>query len=212
VKLEETFLKALKSIHVVFLACGLTAGLQAMHTVAQQSPNPTESSSKSALRDEQHDFDFVEGTWKIHLKRLVDPLTGSTTWTEFDGTTTARRFWNGRGSFEEFASDGPSGHIEGITVRLYNQQSHQWSIYWANGKDGAISPPPTVGEFRNGVGEFYDQEAFNGRMIFVRYIWSQITPSSAHFEQAYSNDGGKTWEVNWITDQVRANSDSGKAH
>ena len=196
----------LKSTHVLFLACGLMSGLQPMLATAQQTPNSAEPASQRALRDGQHDFDFLEGTWKIHLKRLIHPLTGSTTWTEFDGNSKARKFWEGRGSFDEFETDGPSGHIEGITVRTYNAQSHQWSLYWANGKDGAISLPATVGEFRNGVGEFYDQEAFDGRMIFVRYVWSQITPNSAHFEQSFSDDGGKTWEVNWITDQTRVDA------
>jgi hypothetical protein len=135
--------------------------LQPFRAGAQQNPTPAESNSQPALRDGQHDFDFLEGTWKIHLKRLVHPLTGSTTWTEFDGNSKARKFWDGRGSFDEFETDGPSGHVEGITVRLYNPKSHQWSLYWANGKDGAISLPATVGEFRNGIGEFYDQEPFD---------------------------------------------------
>ncbi len=197
----------LKPTHVLLIAGGLMSGLQPMRAMAQQTPNSAEPASQRVLRDRQrdgqHDFDFLEGTWKIHLKRLIHPLTGSTTWTEFDGNSKARKFWDGRGSFDEFETDGPSGHIEGITVRTYNAQSHQWSLYWASGKDGTISLPATVGEFRNGVGEFYDQEAFDGRMIFVRYVWSQITPNSAHFEQSFSDDGGKTWEVNWITDQTR---------
>ena len=193
----------LKPTHVLLIACGLMSGLQLMQATAQQTPSSAAPTSQRALRDGQHDFDFLEGTWKIHLKRLIHPLTGSTTWTEFDGNSKARKFWGDRGSFDEFETDGPSGHIEGITVRTYNAQSHQWSLYWANGKDGAISLPATVGEFRDGVGEFYDQEAFDGRMIFVRYVWSQITPNSAHFEQSFSDDGGKTWEINWITDQTR---------
>lgn len=153
-------------------------------------------------RDGQHDFDFEQGTWKIHLKKLVHPLTGSTTWVEFDGTSVTRKVWDGRAQLEEFETDGSAGHVEGLTLRLYNPQSHQWSLYWANSKDGNLGLP-TIGEFKHGVGEFFDQEQFNGRAIFVRYVWSQITPNSAHFEQSFSADGGKTWEVNWITDQTR---------
>lgn len=153
-------------------------------------------------RDGQHDFDFELGTWKIHLKRLLHPLTGSTTWVEFEGTSVTRKVWNGRANLEEFESDGPTGHIEGLTLRLYNPQSRQWSIYWANGKDATLGVP-TIGEFKNGRGEFFDQETFNGRAILVRYVWSDITPNSAHFEQSFSEDGGKTWEVNWITNQTR---------
>ena len=100
--------------------------------------------------------------------------------------------------------DGPTGHIQGLTLRLYNPQSHQWSLNWANQKDGTLGVP-TIGSFdaKNGRGEFFDQETLNGRVILVRYVWSGITPTSAHFEQSFSDDGGKTWEVNWITDQVR---------
>ena len=164
-----------------------------------------------APRDGQHDFDFELGTWKIHLKRLLHPLTGSSTWVEFDGTTITRKVWNGRAELEEFEAEGPSGHIEGLTLRLYNPQSHQWSLYWANSKDGALSLP-TIGEFKNGRGEFFDQEPFNGRAILVRYVWSDMTPTSAHFEQSFSADGGQTWEVNWITDQTRVSDDSARAH
>jgi len=152
--------------------------------------------------DGQHDFDFEIGTWKIHLKRLLHPLTGSTTWVEFDGTSVTRQLWEGRANIEQFETTSSSSHIEGLTLRLYNPSSHQWSIYWARSEDGTLGIP-TVGEFKNGQGEFYDQEVINGRMILVRFIWSEITRNSAHFEQSFSDDGGKTWEVNWITDQTR---------
>jgi hypothetical protein len=157
----------------------------------------------SAQRDGMHDFDFEDGTWKIHLKRLDHPLTGSHTWIEFDGTTTTRRLWNGGAHIEQFETEGAAGRVEGLTLRIYNPESHQWSIYWANSKNGELGLPAMVGEFKDGVGEFYDQEPYHGRMIFVRFLWSQITPNSAHFEQSFSDDGGKTWEVNWITDQTR---------
>lgn len=180
--------------------------------MAQSDPNAAKSGSQTVeRRDGQHDFDFELGTWKIHLKRLLKPLTGSTTWVEFDGTIVTRKVWDGRANLEQFETDGPTGHIEGLTLRLYNPQSHQWSLYWANSKDGALQQP-TIGEFKNGRGEFFDQETFNGRTIFVRYIWSEITPNSAHFEQSFSDDGGKTWEVNWITDQTRVNEEPAKAN
>jgi hypothetical protein len=152
--------------------------------------------------DGQHDFDFELGNWNIHLKKLDHPLTGSTKWVEFDGTSKTRKVWDGRAELEEFETDGAGGHIEGLTLRTYNPQSHQWSLYWANSKDGTLGVP-TIGEFKNGRGEFFDQEMYNGRAILVRYVWSGITADCAHFEQSFSTDGGKTWEVNWITDQTR---------
>ena len=134
------------------------------------------------------------------------PLTGSHTWTEFDGTTTTRKLWNGGAHIEQFETSGASGRVEGLTLRIYDRESHRWSIYWANSKNGQLGLPAMVGEFKDGVGEFYDQEPWNGRMIFVRFIWSKITPDSAHFEQSFSDDGGRTWEVNWITDQTRVSA------
>lgn len=179
--------------------------------VVAQPRSSTVALAASEQRDGQHDFDFELGTWKIHLKRLMHPLTGSTTWVEFDGTTATQKVWNGRAQLEQFETDGSAGHIEGLTLRLYNPQSHQWSLYWSNSKDGVLGQP-TIGEFKDGRGEFFDQETFNGRAILVRYVWSGITENSAHFEQSFSPDGGKTWEVNWITDQVRINDEAHEAH
>jgi hypothetical protein len=151
----------------------------------------------ASAQDGQHDFDFEIGTWKTHLRRLVHPLTGSTHWVELQGTSVVRKIWDGRANLVELEVDGPEGHIEGLSLRLYNPQSHQWSLNFANSTGGTLGQP-TVGEFKNGHGEFFDQEIYNGRMILVRNVWSDITPDSCRFEQAFSDDGGKSWEVNWI--------------
>ena len=164
---------------------------------------PAAITKPEAVPDNSHGFDYEAGSWKIHLKKRLNPLTGSNTWVEFDGTSVTRRLWDGRGSIEEFETDGPSGHIEGLTLRTYNPTTHLWSIYWANAAQGYLGMPAMVGYFKDGRGEFYDQEDYNGRMIFVRFLWTDITPTSAHFEQSFSTDAGKTWEVNWITDQTR---------
>ena len=168
----------------------------------QATNTPIEENAPSNRRDGQHDFDFIIGAWNAHLSRLVHPLTGSTTWIKFDGTSVVRTIWDGRANLEEFEADGPTGHIEGLTLRLYNPQSHQWNLNWATSKDGTLGQP-TIGEFKNGRGEFFDQEPFKGRAIFVRYDWSDITPNSCRFEQAFSDDGGKTWEANWIATFTR---------
>jgi hypothetical protein len=161
------------------------------------------ASAAAEPRDGAHDFDFEHGKWKIKLKKLDHPLKGSHTWLEFAGTSVTRPVMNGKGNVEEFDVDsGTAGHLEGMTVRLYSTTSHQWSLYWANAKNGHFDVP-TIGEFKGDHGEFFDQEVFEGRTILVRYIWSNITKTSAHFEQSFSDDGGATWEVNWITDQTR---------
>ena len=169
---------------------------------AQEALQKPASVSPDARRDGQHDFDFELGTWKTHLKRLMHPLTGSTTWIEYDGTTTVRSVWNGRANLLELEVDGSKGHIEALSLRLYNPESRQWSLNFSNSASGTVGTP-TVGEFTNGRGEFVDQESLGSRMILVRFVISDITPTTCHFEQAFSDDGGKTWEVNWIADDAR---------
>jgi hypothetical protein len=153
-------------------------------------------------RDGSHDFDFEIGSWKTHIRRLQHPLTGSTTWVEYDGTSTVRKIWGGKANLVELEVDGPAGHIQGLGLRLYNPQSHQWSLHYASSATGTLDGP-TIGEFRAGRGEFYDQEHIGGRAILVRNVWSDITSTSCRFEQAFSSDGGKTWEVNWIATDTR---------
>ena len=195
---------ALKHVRSYFPVCSLVVILQPFQGPTHQNSEVRRTSLQHApsQRDGQHDFDFEIGTWKTHLSRRHHPLTGSTTWVQFDGTSVVRKVWNGRANLVELEVDGPTGHIEALSLRLYNPQSHQWSLNSANSNDGTLSVP-TIGEFKNGRGEFYDQETFNGRTILVRNVWSDITPNSCRFEQAFSNDGGKTWEVNWIAVDTR---------
>jgi len=152
--------------------------------------------------DPQHDFDFEIGTWKTHVKRLVHPLSGSTDWTEYDGTSVVRKVWDGRANLLELRMDGPTGHFEGLSLRLYNPQAHQWSLNFSNAASGTVAQP-TIGEFKNGRGEFYDQETLNGRAILVHFVICDITADSARFEQSFSDAGGKTWEMNWIATDTR---------
>jgi hypothetical protein len=193
----------MKNVWAYLILVGTVLVAQALPGQQSAEASQTPNQKTATARDGQRDFDFELGSWKIHLKRLVNPLSGSTKWIEFDGTSVTRRVWDGRAQIEEFETDGSAGHIEGLTLRLYNPKSQQWSLYWANSKDGSMGGPPNVGEFRDGVGNFYCMDTYNGKMVLVRYEWSKITPTSAHFEQSYSEDGGKTWEANWITDQTR---------
>ena len=184
----------------VLLSC-LAFVVQPLHLAAQQGSAAADA-AQAAARDGQHDFDFEIGTWKTHLKRLVRPLTGSTAWVECDGTTVVRKVWGRKANLVELEADCPQGHFEGLSLRLYDPQSHQWSLNFSNANDGTLGQP-TIGEFKNGRGEFYDQEPLNGRAILVRFVISDITPNSCRFEQSFSDDGGKTWEVNWIATDTR---------
>ena len=187
------------------LLCCLAALLQPVQALAQQEKPAAPRANlprPSARRDGQHDFDFEIGTWKTHLRRLLHPLSGSTTWVEYEGTTVVRKVWGGRANLVELTADGPAGHFEGLSLRLYNPESGQWSLNFANANGGTIGQP-TVGGFSERRGVFYDQETFGGRAVLVRFVISDITPNSCHFEQAFSDDGGKSWEVNWVATDTR---------
>jgi len=197
-------MNGLRRILTRVLAGSLLLVAQIPAGLAQQNSDASKTNAQqgSAERDGQHDFDPLVGRWKYHLKRRLHPLTGSNTWVELDGTGECSKVWGGRAQLDTIEVDGSTGHIEGLTLRTYDPQSHQWRLYWANSKNGIVDPPQ-VGEFKNGHGEFFAQDTINGKSILVRYVWTDMTTTSPHFEQSFSDDGGKTWEVNWITDQTR---------
>lgn len=187
--------------------------LSPLQGIAQQNAEVSKTDRQQAPKehDGQRDFDFHFGTWKTHLRRLLHPLTGSTTWVEYEGTSVVRKVWNGRASLFELDVDGPAGRIEGVGLRLYDPQSNQWSLNWANRNDGTMTEP-MIDEFKNGRGDFFGQELLNDRAIYVRNSFLNITPESCRFEQAFSDDGGKTWETNWVMTFTRVKGKSGLNH
>jgi len=157
--------------------------------------------------DPAHDFDFNFGTWHTHIKRLTKPLTGSPDFITLEGTVTVRKVWDGRGQIEEFEADGPNNlHIQGMTLFLYNPKSRQWSQTWVNSKEGVLNAP-MIGGFKNGRGELIAPEILDdGRTVLVRGVWSDFKPDSHHFEEDYSDDGGKNWEAVFSADLTRVKS------
>jgi hypothetical protein len=186
------------------LTCALAVILLPYGAIARQKSDTSKTTPQisNSPRDGQRDFDFEIGTWKTSLKRLLNPLTGSTKWVEYEGTTVVRKVWEGNANLVELDVSGSAGNIKALSLRLYNPESRQWSLNFANIKGGVMTVP-TIGEFKNGRGEFYNQETLNGRAILVRFVIFDITPNSCRFEQAFSDDGGKTWEVNWIATDTR---------
>ncbi len=160
------------------------------------------AATTTVIPDGAKDFDFEFGNWHLKLKRRLDPLTGSDRWVEYEGPSIVRKVWDGKANLGEIDVDGPAGRIQGLSLRVYNPQSRQWSIVYANGALG-LSPIPMIGGFRDGRGEFYSQETYRDRAIFVRFIFSDITSKSFRLEQSFSDDGGKTWEANWIASFTR---------
>jgi hypothetical protein len=186
-----------------FLLAALPIALPLSHACAQQNPAaPKADAQPTAEQDARHDFDWEIGTWETRLKRRLRPLTGSDDWVEYEGTSVAREVWDGRANLLELDVEGPAGRIEALSLRLYNPESGQWSLNFSNAAGGTLSTP-TIGGFKNGRGEFYNQEMFGGRSIFVRFVIFDVSPDSARFEQAFSADGGKTWETNWIATDTR---------
>lgn len=192
-----------RQLRTRLLLCSLLIGQPVLAFAQSDAAAPRPNLHR---RDGQHDFDFEFGAWTVQLSRLQQPLTGSTTWVDYEGTSIVRQVWDGRANLGELEVDG-TGHIQGLSLRLYNPESQEWRISWANSRDGTLGPP-MIGGFRNGRGEFFGQESFNGRAIYVRFIFSDITPTSFRFEQAFSDDGGKTWEPNWIATFTRVSSES----
>ena len=180
-----------------------TALVLSLTAITAQPAAFSQATPSQSLRDGQHDFDFHFGTFETHIKRLVHPLSGSTTWVELNGTVTVRKVWDGRANLEELEASNGATHFQGLTLFLYNPQSHQWSQTFANINDGTLSEPSLIGEFKDGRGELYSQDTFNGRSILVRFVWSDITPDSHHVEQSFSADGGKTWEPNFVANLTR---------
>jgi hypothetical protein len=207
-------MQILQRSYVYFLMGYLLATLCSVQIMSAQSDASTAKpgpQAATAIRDGQHDFDGLIGSWKFHVRRRLHPLTGSNTWVELEGAGACHKIWDGRAQLDTLEVDGPTGHIEGLTLRLYNPESHQWRLYWSNSKNGILDPPQ-VGEFKDGSGDFFAQDTIKGKTILIRYEWTRLNTNSPHFEQSFSDDGGKTWEVNWITDQARVNDESDKTH
>ena len=155
--------------------------------------------------DGAHAFDFLIGNWKAHVRRLPERLVGSNAWVTYDGISNHKKLLSSNANFEEFEVDSPESHlhIRGQTLRLYNAESRQWRIYLVDVDKGTIDLPPVVGQFTGKRGEFFNQQEWKGRTILVRYLWLDLSPASARMEQSFSDDGGKTWEVNWICELTR---------
>jgi len=148
------------------------------------------------------DFDFLHGAWTSRQRRLRERLTGSDDWDEFEATLVCRPILDGLGNQDELRTDFDGGFV-GMTFRFYDPGREQWSIYWADSRRPALLlEPPVIGSFSDGVGVFECDDAFKGRPIRVRYTWN--AGAAPHWEQAFSEDGGRTWETNWRADFTRA--------
>ncbi|WP_433288685.1 hypothetical protein [Micromonospora sp. CA-244673] len=154
--------------------------------------------ASAAVEDGQRDFDWEIGAWHTKVRVLADPLSESEDeWLHFEGTSVVRPLLDRRANVVELKVSGPNGRIDGLNLRLYEPQARRWSLTFVNLRDGLLTPS-VYGGFHDGVGEFYGDDQLGGRAIRVRFLIFRQGPDRARFEQAYSGDGGKTWETNWI--------------
>ncbi|GGA41012.1 hypothetical protein [Dyella nitratireducens] len=179
---------------VATIATGLPA------RASQDEPKPQQTPNLSGV----HDFDFFIGSWRTHSRRLKYRLVGSHDWEEFDGTIRSFSLMGGLANVDDTEFDTPEGIYRGVAPRAYDPKTGLWAIWWIDGRNphGALDPP-VKGRFVHGIGTFYASDTLRGKPIKVRFTWSQITPNTAHWEQAYSGDDGRTWETNWIQDVRR---------
>jgi hypothetical protein len=148
-------------------------------------------------QDGSRDFDFLLGRWRVQNRRLVHRLKHSSDWEEFEATVTARGVLGGLGNVDEFETDHWGPRFLGMSLRLYNPGTRLWSIYWADNRSGALLPP-VIGSFSDGVGVFEGPDECAGQPVISRFTWSEITGTSARWEQAFSPDARGSWETNWI--------------
>ena len=148
-------------------------------------------------------FDWEFGAWKTRLRRLAQPLSGSRAWLEYEGTSVVRPLLDGRANLVELKVAGQGGRIEGVSLRLYDPAARQWRLNYASARSGTLAEPVHGGFDEGGRGEFHGIERLDGRTVLVRFTIQRIDADTARFEQAYSDDGGRTWETNWIATDTR---------
>ncbi len=166
------------------------------------APSAPAPASAPEAKKGAHDFDFFLGEWKTHNRRLKERLKGSKDWEEFEATDSVIPILDGLGDFDQYKATFHGKKLEGMTLRLFNPATGEWSLYWASNLQSVLDKP-MVGHFSGGKGEFYADDELDGKPIKVRFLWTDMTQNSAHWEQAFSADGGKTWETNWIMDMTR---------
>jgi hypothetical protein len=178
-------------VSVALMALGTAMGA---HAAQDKPPEQAKAQDLSGLKD----FDFLVGEWRVYSRRLKERLAGSHDWEEFDGTIVSRKYMEGWGNVDDTVFNTPQGPYRGIAPRAYDPKTGLWAIWWIDARNphGAVDPP-VKGRFVNGIGTFLAEDTLRGKPIKVRFTWSHITPTTARWEQAFSGDGGKTWEVNW---------------
>jgi hypothetical protein len=195
-----------QSLAIVTVLVAQPPNQSATATDEKMPVHETEQTRKKERKNDMkgaHDFDFLAGEWRVHHRRLKERLANNREWIEFNGTCASRKILGGLGNMDENLLDMPDRSYSAVTVRTYDPAKDQWSIWWIDSRNPGPLDPPVVGRFENGVGTFYAEDNFKGKPIRVRFLWTKLS-TTPHWEQAFSNDGGKTWETNWTMDFTKA--------
>jgi hypothetical protein len=180
----------------------LVAGLSALLLLGTVASGAA-ATAPPTVADGQRDFDWELGLWRTSVRVLAEPLSETPDeWLQFAGTSDVRPLMDRRANVVELDVSGPSGRIEGMNLRLYEPQAERWSLTFVSMRNGLLTPS-VYGGFQDGVGKFYGDDQLDGRPIKVRFLIFRQGPDKARFEQAFSADGGTTWETNWIAVDYR---------
>jgi hypothetical protein len=193
-------LSGLAGLLAVAGACAVGAPL----STASADTEPDEALAIPATpTSSPHDFDFEHGRWRTTLRRRLHPLSGSDIWVDYVGTTIVRPVSGGRANLAELDVSGPEGHLLGLSLRLFEPNHRRWTLNFSNMASGTLAAPMTGGFGGGPRGVFYSAEEFDGRRVLVRFVIESTSADSCRFEQAFSADGGATWETNWIAMDTR---------
>jgi hypothetical protein len=183
---------------------GLAALLALVSACAVGTPQDTAPAIPATPVGSPHDFDFEHGRWTTTLRRRLHPLSGSEVWADYTGTTIVHPVSGGRANLVELDVSGPAGRIQGLSLRLFDTKHKRWTLNFSNAASGTLATPMTGGFGGAPRGVFYSAETFNGRHVLVRFVIEVTSADTCRFEQAFSADGGATWETNWIAVDTRS--------
>jgi len=170
---------------------------------AKSLADPITPENPAMTTDPLHDFDFFFGSWTVQHRRLKERLVNCTEWVEFDGACTAQKLLGGSGNIDDNVVNLPGGAYRAISLRAFDEKTRSWAIWWLDARTPHALETPVIGSFENGIGTFLADDTLRDQPIKVRFRWSDITPTACHWEQAFSPDGGASWEVNWVMQFTR---------
>jgi hypothetical protein len=186
----------------VLVEAGRLTSWAAINSLAACAATPTTKESTTMGNSSEHDFDFLFGRWRMHHRRLRERLVDSQDWEEFDGTCVTQPILGGFGTIDDLVLNLPGGAYRAAAIRAFDIHSRRWAIWWLDMRNPQTIDSPVVGGFEDGVGTFYADDTHKGQPIRVRFRWTD-TKTRPRWEQAFSTDGGETWEVNWTNTFVR---------